>query len=160
MKQNKLFLIPLFLFLGCGVSTRVYQKIASDTHPTLQKLAILAPFVSTNYPVKETFIQGKSDTTLLYDTIVTNSIYHDTITNKIDSIVIKKVQYTKVIVRTDTIKVKETVDCYLINQQLLLSKEKIKDLEIYKHKTLWLFVVISAILTLIIILFTINKFRK
>ena len=161
MKQNKLLLIPLFLFLGCGVSTKLYKKVATDPNVTVEKLSIIAPFVSANFPVKETFIQGKSDTTLIHDTTVTTSIYYDTITNRYDSVIIKKVGYTKLVLRTDTIKVKETIDCYYVNQQLTIARAKVIELEIFKNKMKWLIACIAIGFFLTIIIFVIaNKLKK
>ncbi len=142
--------------LGCGVSTRLYKKVASDNSPTIDKLAILAPFVAANYPTKETFIQGKSDTTIIYDTTLTTAIIYDTITKQYDSIKIKNIVSNRFILRIDTIRVKETVDCYEINNRLLASELKVKD---YKTKELnYRYFVIFLILLLFLIIWL--KFKK
>jgi hypothetical protein len=154
-KLKYIVILPLIL-AGCGVSVRLYQKIASDPSPTVDKLAILAPFVAENYPVRETFIVGKSDTTIVHDTTLTTAIIYDTIAKRYDSIIIKNIVSNRLIMRIDTIKVKETVDCYEINNRLLSSELKVKD---YKSKELnYRYFVIVLILLLFLIIWL--KFKK
>lgn len=154
-KLKYIVILPLIL-AGCGVSVRLYQKISTDSKVTQQKLAILAPFVAANYPTKETFIQGKSDTTIIHDTTLTTSIIYDTIMKRYDSIKIKNIVSNSFILRIDTIKVKETVDCYEINNRLLTSELKVNAL---KAKELnYRYFVIFLILLLFLIIWL--KFKK
>lgn len=142
--------------VGCGVSVRLYKKVASDPAPTVDKLAILAPFVAANYPIKETFIQGKSDTTIIHDTTLTTAIIYDTITKRYDSIKIKNIVLNRFIMRIDTIRVKESVDCYAIKNRLLAFELKVND---YKTKELnYRYFVIFLILLLFLIIWL--KFKK
>ena len=142
--------------VGCGVSVRLYKKVASDPAPTVDKLAILAPFVAANYPTKETFIQGKSDTTIIHDTTTETAIIYDTITKRYDSIKIKNIVLNRFIMRIDTIRVKETVDCYLINQKFIESQINNKILKEKEQKIIY-FVVFLIILIFVIIWI---KFKK
>ena len=154
-KLKYIVILPLIL-AGCGVSVRLYQKISTDSKVTQQKLAILAPFMAANYPLKETFIQGKSDTTIIHDTTLTTSIIYDTIMKRYDSIKIKNIVSNSFILRIDTIKVKETVDCYEINNRLLTSELKVNAL---KAKELnYRYFVIFLILLLFLIIWL--KFKK
>lgn len=156
IKKLKYIVILPLIMVGCGVSVRLYKKIASDPSPTVDKLAILAPFVMANFPIKETFIKGKSDTTIIHDTTLTTAIIYDTITKRYDSIKIKNIVLNRFILRIDTIRVKETVDCFEINNRLLTSELKVKD---YKSKELkYRYFVIFLILLLFLIIWL--KFKK
>ena len=154
-KLKYIVILPLIL-VGCGVSTRLYKKVASDPSPTIDKLAILAPFVAANYPTKETFIQGKSDTTIIHDTTTETAIIYDTILKRYDSIKIKNIVSNRIIMRIDTIRVKETVDCYLINQKFIESEINNKILKEKEQKIIY-FVVFLIILIFAIIWL---KFKK
>ena len=136
------------------MSVRLYNKITTDTKVTPQKLAILAPFVAANYPTKETFIVGKSDTTTIHDTTLTTAIIYDTITKRYDSIKIKQIVVNRLIIRIDTIRVKEVVDCYAIGQRLAMAEAKVQQL---KNRNNWI-IIIDIILLLIIII--IRQFNK
>jgi len=138
------------------VSVRLYNKIATDSKVTPQKLTILAPFVAANYPTKETFIQGKSDTTTIHDTTTQTAIIYDTILKRYDSIKIKTIALNRLILRTDTIRIKEVVDCYAINQRLLNSELKVLALKEWNKYFIYLNV-FSFIVTLLII---VKKFKK
>ena len=152
-KLKYIVILPLIL-AGCGVSVRLYNKITTDTKVTPQKLAILAPFVAANYPTKETFIVGKSDTTTIHDTTTQTSIIWDTITKRYDSIKIKQIAVNRLIMRIDTIRVKEVVDCYAIGQRLAMAEAKVQQL---KNRNNWI-IIIDIILLLIIII--IRQFNK
>lgn len=152
-KLKYIVILPLIL-AGCGVSVRLYNKITTDTKVTPQKLAILAPFVAANYPTKETFIVGKSDTTTIHDTTLTTAIIYDTITKRYDSIKIKQIVVNRLIIRIDTIRVKEVVDCYAIGQRLAMAEAKVQQL---KNRNNWI-IIIDIILLLIIII--IRQFNK
>lgn len=156
IKKAVLFLLLPLFFLGCGVSIRLYQKVANDPAPSLNKLAILAPFVKNYYPTKETFIQGKSDTTLIHDTTTEVAIYYDTITKRFDSIKIKNIFSNRLIMRIDTIKVKETFDCYLINQKFIESELKVKAFKAKEQKIMY-FVLFLILLIFIIIWIKFHK---
>jgi hypothetical protein len=130
-KVKYLIILPLIL-AGCGVSLRIYNKVATDSKVTTKKLSIIAPFVAANFPVKEIFIQGKSDTTIIHDTTTETAIIYDTITKRYDSIQFKKIVNNRLILRTDTIKVKQSSDCYEINNRLLAAELKVKGLKIWK----------------------------
>lgn len=156
IKKLKYIVILPLIMAGCGVSVRLYKKVASDPTPTVDKLAILAPFVAANFPIKETFIVGKSDTTIIHDTTLTTAIIYDTIAKRYDSIIIKNIVSNRFILRIDTIRVKESVDCYEINNRLLSSELKVKD---YKTKELnYRYFVIFLILLLFLIIWL--KFKK
>jgi len=158
MKNFKLkyFIILPLILAGCGVSVKLYNKVATDPNVTTKKLSIIAPFVAVNFPVKETFIQGKSDTTVLHDTTIETNVVYDTITKQIDSIKIKKVVQNHYILRTDTIKVKEAVDCFTINNKLIQAETKINELKAKEQKILY-FVIFLIILLFIIVWL---KFKK
>jgi hypothetical protein len=155
IKKLKYIVILPIILAGCGVSVRLYNKIATDQNVTVDKLSIIAPFVSANFPVKEIFIQGKSDTTIIHDTTTETAIIYDTITKQYDSIKIKKIVSNRLIYRTDTIRLKSASDCYEINNRLLGAELKVKD---YKNKIKFLIIaIISGIFISIIIIFIINK---
>jgi len=156
IKKLKYFIILPVLLVGCGVSLRVYNKVATDSKVTVDKLSIIAPFVAANFPIKETFIQGKSDTTIIHDTTTETTIIYDTITKQYDSIKIKKIVLNRLIYRTDTIMLKSASDCYEINNRLLAAELKVKD---YKAKELnYRYFVIFLILLLFLIIWL--KFKK
>jgi hypothetical protein len=156
IKKIKYLVILPIILAGCGVSVRLYNKIATDPKVTVDKLAILAPFVAANFPIKETFIQGKSDTTIIHDTTTETAIIYDTITKHYNSIQIKKIVSNRLILRIDTIKVKQSSDCYEINNRLLAAELKVKD---YKAKELnYRYFVIFLILLLFLIIWL--KFKK
>lgn len=154
-KIKYLIILPIIL-AGCGVSVRLYNKIATDPKVTVDKLAILAPFVVANYPTKETFIPGKSDTTTIHDTTTQTAIIYDTILKRYDSIKIKTIALNRLILRTDTIMIKEIVDCYAINQRLI--NAELKALEL-KRWCKWLVIILSAIVT-VFILYVFSKLKK
>ena len=154
-KLKYIVILPLIL-AGCGVSVKLYNKIATDSKVTPQKLTILAPFVAANYPTKETFIQGKSDTTTIHDTTTQTAIIYDTILKRYDSIKIKTIGVNRLISRIDTIRIKEVVDCYAINQRLLNSELKVLALKEWNKYFIYLNV-FSFIVTLLII---VKKFKK
>lgn len=52
-----------FLLFGCKPS-RHYVKVATDTDVTTKEKNIIAPWVATHFPVRETFIPGKPDTVI------------------------------------------------------------------------------------------------
>jgi hypothetical protein len=156
IKKLKYFIILPVLLVGCGVSLRVYNKVATDKKVTVDKLSIIAPFVAANFPVRETFIQGKSDTTIIHDTTTETAIIYDTITKQYDSIQIKKIVSNRLILRIDTIKVKQSSDCYEINNRLLTAELKVKELTDKEGK--YRYIVLFLILLLIIIIWL--KFKK
>lgn len=151
-KLTYLLILPVIL-VGCGFSVRLYSKVASDPAPSPQKLAILAPFVAANYPLKETFIIGKSDTTILHDTSTQIAIYYDTINKRYDSIIYKQIAVKRLIMRIDTIKVKEIVDCFAISQRLAVAEAKVVELKEWRK---W-FIILAIILTLIFTIVSIIK---
>ena len=152
-KLKYIVILPLIL-AGCGVSVRLYNKITTDTKVTPQKLAILAPFVAANYPTKETFIVGKSDTTIMHDTTLTTAIIYDTILKRYDSIKIKQIAVNRLVLRIDTIRVKEIVDCYAIGQRLAVAEAKVNEL---KNRNTWIIIIDIILLLIIIIIRQINK---
>ena len=154
-KIKYLVILPIIL-AGCGVPVRLYNKIATDSKVTIDKLAILAPFVAANYPTKETFIAGKSDTTIIHDTTLTTAIIYDTILKRYDSIIIKTIALNRLILRTDTIRIKEVVDCYAINQRLLTAE--IKVLQLKKWIKYFIYLNIFSFIVTVIIL--ISKLKK
>ena len=156
IKKLKYIIILPIILAGCGVSVRLYNKIATDSKVTPQKLTILAPFVAANYPTKETFIQGKSDTTTIHDTTTQTAIIYDTILKRYDSIKIKTIALNRLVLRTDTIRIKEVVDCYAINQRLLSAELKVIGLKKWNKYFIYLNV-FSFIVTLLIL---IKKFKK
>ena len=147
-KLKYIVILPLIL-AGCGVSVRLYNKITTDTKVTPQKLAILAPFVAANYPTKETFIVGKSDTTTIHDTTLTTAIIYDTILKRYDSIKIKQIAVNRLIIRIDTIRVKEITDCYEINKRLVIAEAKVNEL---KHWRKWCLIISSGLLLFIFLI--------
>jgi len=156
IEKVKYFIILPLILAGCGVSLRIYNKVATDSKVTVDKLSIIAPFVAANFPVKEIFIQGKSDTTIIHDTTTETAIIYDTITKRYDSIQIKTIVSNRLIHRTDTIKVKQSSECYEINNRLLAAELKVKD---YKAKELnYRYSVIFLILLLFLIIWL--KFKK
>ena len=154
-KLKYIVILPLIL-LGCGVSLRIYNKVATDSKVTVDKLAIIAPFVATNFPIKETFIRGKSDTTIIHDTTTETAIIYDTITKQYDSIQIKNIVSNRLIYRTDTICLKSASDCYEINSRLLTAELKVKDLTDKEGK--YRYIILFLILLLIVIIWL--KFKK
>lgn len=136
------------------MSVRLYNKITTDTKVTPQKLAILAPFMAANYPTKETFIVGKSDTTTIHDTTTQTAIIYDTITKRYDSIKIKQIAVNRLIMRIDTIKVKEFTDCYDINKRLVIAEAKVLDL---KHWRKWCLIVSGGFLLFVFLIASIVK---
>jgi hypothetical protein len=154
-KLKYIVILPLIL-AGCGVSVRLYNKITTDTKVTPQKLTILAPFVAANYPTKETFIVGKSDTTTIHDTTLTTTIIYDTILKRYDSVKTKTIALNRLVLRTDTIRIKEVVDCYAINQRLLSAELKVISLKKW-NKYLIYINLFSFIVTLLIL---VKKFKK
>jgi hypothetical protein len=154
-KLKYLIILPLIL-AGCGVSVRLYNKIATDSKVNVDKLAILAPFVAANFPTKETFIEGKSDTIIIHDTTITTAIIYDTILKRYDSIKIKTIALNKLVMRIDTIRIKEVVDCYAINQRLLTSEIKVLQLKQWNKYFIYLNI-FSFIVTLLIL---ISKLKK
>lgn len=152
-KLKYIVILPLIL-AGCGVSVRLYNKINTDTKVTPQKLAILAPFVASNYPTKETFIVGKSDTTIIHDTTLTTAIIYDTILKLYDSIKIKNIVSNRLIMRIDTIRVKEIVDCFAIIQRLAVAEAKVVEL---KHWRKWCLIISSGLLLFIFLIAIIVK---
>ena len=138
------------------MSVRLYNKITTDTKVTPQKLTILAPFVAANYPTKETFIVGKSDTTTIHDTTLTTTIIYDTILKRYDSVKTKTIALNRLVLRTDTIRIKEVVDCYAINQRLLSAELKVISLKKW-NKYLIYINLFSFIVTLLIL---VKKFKK
>jgi hypothetical protein len=158
IEKLKYFVILPLILAGCGVSLRIYNKVATDTKVTTEKLSIIAPFVAANFPVKEKIIQGKSDTTIIHDTTIETAIIYDTITKLYDSIKIKNIVSNRLILRTDTIRLKSASDCYEINNRLLSSELKVKDLQRYKNKLKYLIISISlGIIFTVLIIFIINK---
>ena len=141
---------------GCGVSVRLYNKIATDTKVTVDKLSILAPFVAANYPTKETFIIGKSDTTIIHDTTLTTAIIYDTILKRYDSIKIKTIALNRLVLRIDTIRIKDVVDCYAINQRLLTAEIKVLQLKKWNKYFIYLNI-FSFIVALLILIFKLKK---
>ena len=156
IKKLKYFIILPVLLVGCGVSLRIYNKVATDNKVTVDKLSIIAPFVAANFPIKETFIQGKSDTTIIHDTTTETAIIYDTITNRYDSIKIKKIVSNRLILRTDTIRLKSASDCYEINNRLIAADLKVKDLKAKELKYRYFVIFLIILLFLIIWL----KFKK
>ena len=152
-KLKYIVILPLIL-AGCGVSVRLYNKITTDTKVTPQKLSILAPFVAANYPTKETFIIGKSDTTIIHDTTLTTAIIYDTILKRYDSIKIKQIAVNRLVLRIDTIRVKEIVDCYAIGQRLAVAEAKVVEL---KHWRKWCLIVSSGFLLFVFLIASIVK---
>jgi hypothetical protein len=150
IKKLKYIVILPIILAGCGVSVRLYNKIATDPKVTVDKLAILAPFVAANYPTKETFIQGKSDTTTIHDTTLTTAIIYDTILKRYDSIKIKTIVLNRLVLRTDTIRIKEIVDCYAINQRLISAELKVLELKHLRNVFIFLFLVSLAAIVLLI----------
>jgi len=156
IEKLKYFIILPLILAGCGVSLRIYNKVATDSKVNTQKLSIIGPFVAANFPIKETFIQGKSDTTIIHDTTTETAIIYDTITKRYDSIKIKKIVSNRLIYRTDTIRLKSASDCYEINNRLLAAELKVKDC---KAKELnYRYFVIFLILLLFLIIWL--KFKK
>jgi hypothetical protein len=156
IKKLKYFIILPVLLVGCGVSVRLYNKIATDSKVTVDKLAIIAPFVATNFPIKETFIIGKSDTTIIHDTTTKTAIIYDTILKRYDSIKIKNIVSNRLVMRTDTIRLKSASDCYEINNRLLTAELKVKELTDKESK--YRFIVFFLILLLFVIIWL--KFKK
>lgn len=143
IKKLKYIVILPIILAGCGVSVRLYNKITTDSKVTPQKLTILAPFVAANYPTKETFIIGKSDTTIMHDTTTQTAIIYDTILKRYDSIKIKTIALNRLVLRTDTIRIKEVVDCYAINQRLLSAELKVLELKEWKK---YFFLLIACVI--------------
>jgi hypothetical protein len=156
IEKLKYFIILPLILAGCGVSLRIYNKVATDSKVTIDKLSIIAPFVTANFPVKEIFIQGKSDTTIIHDTTTETAIIYDTITKQYDSIKIKTIVSNRLIYRTDTIRLKSASDCYAINQRLIIAEEKVNQLKAKEQKILYFVIFIIILLFLIIWL----KFKK
>lgn len=154
-KLKYIVILPLIL-AGCGVSVRLYNKIATDPKVTSQKLTILAPFVAANYPTKETFIIGKSDTTIIHDTTLTTAIIYDTILKRYDSIKIKTIALNRLVLRIDTIRIKDVVDCYAINQRLLTAEIKVLQLKKWNKYFIYLNI-FSFIVALLILIFKLKK---
>jgi hypothetical protein len=62
-------LIFILLLVSCS-GVKHYRKVATDTKVTVEKKAIIAPFVSTYFPVRE---RVKSDTVIKVDTVYDES---------------------------------------------------------------------------------------
>jgi hypothetical protein len=152
-KLKYIVILPLIL-AGCGVSVRLYNKITTDTKVTPQKLAILAPFMAANYPTKETFIVGKSDTTTIHDTTTQTAIIYDTINKRYDSIIYKQIAVNRLVLRIDTIRIKEFTDCYAIEQRLAVAEAKVIEL---KNINKWIMIIDIILLLIIIIIRQFNK---
>jgi hypothetical protein len=64
-----LSVILLFLVFAACNPTRHYQKVATDTEVTPKKKAIIAPWISANFPVEESYTKGK-------DSVVIDTLYN------------------------------------------------------------------------------------
>jgi len=78
-------IIILFLILVSCSTVRHYKKVATDTRVTTEKKAIIAPFVSTYFPVRE---RVKSDTVKVTDTLYDEGTAH-MLSDIIDSLLAK-----------------------------------------------------------------------
>jgi PBP1b-binding outer membrane lipoprotein LpoB len=80
-----LSVILLFLVFASCNPTRHYQKVATDTEVTPKKKAIIAPWVSTNFPVEETYTKGK-------DSVIVDTLYNadvvDSLKTELDLLII------------------------------------------------------------------------
>jgi hypothetical protein len=133
MKVFYVMLVAIVFATSCN-PLRHYQKVATDTEVTQKKKAVIAPWVSINFPVTETFIKGK-------DSIVVDSSYNKEIvdsleaqldlllSSKTDSINVdsikkviiaacKPVTITKTVTRVDTVVKKDNAAMYSLQQQI------------------------------------------
>ena len=127
-------LILVILFASSCNPLRHYQKVAADTEVTQKKKAVIAPWVSVNFPVTETFIKGK-------DSIIVDTSYNKEVVDsleaqldlllslKMDSINVdsikkviiaacKPVTITKIVSRVDTVVKKDVAAMYSLQQQV------------------------------------------
>jgi hypothetical protein len=81
---NKFILIVL-LFVSCN-PTKPNRKVASDPNVTPKKKAIIAPFVSTHFPVTERIV---SDTVRIVDTVYDEKTTY-ILSTIIDSLIMRK----------------------------------------------------------------------
>lgn len=75
MKFFSFILAFLVLTTSCS-TTRHYKKVATDSEVTPKKKAIIAPWVSANFPVEESYTKGKDSVTVdtLYNADVVDSL--------------------------------------------------------------------------------------
>ena len=63
MKFLSSILVFFVLITSCS-TTRHYKKVATDPQVTVEKKAIIAPWVSTNFPVEESYSKGEETTSV------------------------------------------------------------------------------------------------
>jgi hypothetical protein len=106
--------------LSCGVTEKTYRKVATDTHVTSEKKAIIAPWVSVYFPVEEDFIIGEEQVRI--DTQYSAFNYYDTVTNTIYTI--DTVRISRTAIRVDTVHVEDYARVMLLRREnALLSGE-------------------------------------
>jgi hypothetical protein len=109
--------------LSCGVTEKTYRKVATDTHVTSEKKAIIAPWVSVYFPVEEGFILGEEQ--VRTDTVYKAYSYYDTVTNtlySLDTVFIKRTT-----LRTDTVHKEDYAKLLVARREnALLSGEIVK----------------------------------
>jgi hypothetical protein len=124
--------------IGCN-TTKHYKKVATDIDVTLEKKAIIAPWVSVNFPNQTTFIIGKMDTVekVVYDDDALNQM-----TEIIDSLLMlpkdsvikllkeKCIPVTKTVylTRVDTVQREDQAKVFVLQQSLARSEAAIVQL--------------------------------
>lgn len=138
--MNKLIYSLTFIMIlsGCNL-TKHYKKVATDTDVTLLKKAIIAPWVSVNFPNQTTFIPGQVDTLELihYDEIALkemNDIIDSLLMLPRDSVIKllkeKCIPVTKTVylTRVDTVQREDQAKVFVLQQSLARSESAIVQL--------------------------------
>lgn len=133
--MRNLFLVCFLLLLSCS-SVRHYRKVATDTEVTLEKKAIISPWVSVHFPAIPEYIKG--DSVVVYDTTY-NLHLIDSLVKSIDSIVATQVTIDvdslkraielqcrpktvyKTTVRIDTVKIRDEAMVFTLRRDLELA---------------------------------------
>jgi hypothetical protein len=131
----RLFIIVVIALIGCN-TTKHYKKVATDTDVTLYKKAIIAPWVSVNFPNQTTFIAGQVDTveTLVWDEMILNEMNEiiDSLLMLPKDSVIKllkekciPVTKTVYLTRVDTVQREDQAKVFVLQQSLARSEATI-----------------------------------
>ena len=103
---------------GCKVTESTYRKVATDTKVTSEKKAIIAPWVTAYFPIRETIIPGKVSSTI--DTVHESRTVTDTLTNETRIIDVQYIVRNNV--RVDTFKTEDY-------SKILLARREITQLQ-------------------------------
>lgn len=124
-----------FLLFGCKPS-RHYVKVATDTDVTTKEKGIIAPWVATHFPVRETFIPGKPHTVIevvhdwetlgqlndILDSLL--MLPKDTVLKYLKENCVPKREVIR-IVRTDTVQVESGATIFQLQQRLAVCEGEV-----------------------------------